>query len=114
MADADPEVVRRHLEKLLISDQLGKSEASRKLLTYLVERSLRNDTPKETEIELDVFGKGASFNGAEDSVVRVGVRTLRQKLTEYYAGPGQNEELQLVIPKGDYRLSVAPHDEALP
>jgi hypothetical protein len=112
MADVDPEAVRRHLDKLLISDQLGKSEASRKLLTYLVERSLRNDTPKETEIALDVFGKGTSFNGAEDSVVRVGVRTLRQKLTEYYAGPGRHDELHLVIPKGGYRLTVATPTEA--
>jgi hypothetical protein len=112
MADMDPEVVRRHLEKLLVSDQMGKSEASRKLLTYLVERSLRNDTPKEIEIAVDVFGKSASFNGAEDSVVRVGVRTLRQKLTEYYAGAGEKEELQLIIPKGGYRLVTVPRAEA--
>jgi hypothetical protein len=109
MAETDPEAVQRHLEKLLNSDQLGKSETSRKLLAYLVGRSLRHDTPKEMEIALDVLGKDASFNGAEDSVVRVSVRTLRQKLTEYYAGPGRNDELRLLIPKGGYRLSVSAH-----
>ncbi len=112
MADVDPEVVRRHLEKLLVSDQLGKSETSRKLVVYLVERSIANDAPKEMEIALDVFGKSASFNGADDSVVRVGVRTLRQKLAEYYAGPGQHDELRFVIPKGGYRLTFVPHEEA--
>lgn len=108
MSDVDSEATRRHLQKLLISDQLGKSEASRKLLTYLVERSLRNDTPKEAEIAVDVFGRGTSFNGAEDSVVRVAVRTLRQKLAEYYASTEANDDLQLVIPKGGYRLIVTP------
>lgn len=108
MSDVDSEATRRHLEKVLISDQLAKSEASRKLLTYLVERSLRNDTPKEAEIAVDVFGKGTSFNGAEDSVVRVAVRTLRQKLAEYYGSAEANDGLQLVIPKGGYRLIVTP------
>lgn len=108
MADVDREAIRGHLEKLLISDQLGKSEASRKLLIYLVERSLHEHTPKEVEIAVDVFGKGASFNGAEDSVVRVAVRTLRQKLAEYYAAAGENDGLQFVIPKGGYRLTVVP------
>jgi len=108
MAETDPEAIRRHLEKLLISDQLGKSEAARKLLVYLVERSLRHDTPKEIEIAVDVFGKGASFSGGEDSVVRVAVRTLRQKLAEHYVASGSDEGFQFVIPKGGYRLTVVP------
>jgi len=111
-SDVELEAIRRHTEKLLASEQLCKSETSRKLLTYLVERSLHNDAPKESEIAFDVFGKGASFSGAENSVVRVGARTLRQKLAEYYAGPGQNDALRLVIPKGGYRLTVAPQSPA--
>jgi hypothetical protein len=105
MTDVDPAEARTHLERLLASGQLGKSEAGRKLLTYLFERSLRDDAPKESEIALDVFGKDTSFNGAEDSVVRVAVRTLRQKLMEYYAGDGNSDPLQFAIPKGGYRLT---------
>jgi len=105
MADVDPAVVKRHLEKLLVSEQLEKSETSRRLITYLCERSLRNDAPKETEIAIDVFGRDSSFNGAEDSLVRVAVRTLRQKLAEYYSDAGRQDELQFVIPKGAYRLT---------
>jgi hypothetical protein len=112
MAIADSDLIQRHLEKVLVSGQLGKSETSRKLLTYLVQRSLQNDAPKETEIAIDVFGRNASFNGAEDSLVRVGVRTLRQKLAEYYAGPGSHDDVHFVIPKGGYRLSVEPRAEA--
>jgi hypothetical protein len=112
--DVDPELVRGHLAKLVVSEQLGKSETCRKLASYLVERALRDEVPKETEIALDVFGKDPSFNGAEHSIVRVSVRTLRQKLAEYYAGPGRDEELRFEIPKGGYRLTATRHAAATP
>jgi hypothetical protein len=112
MADADPLFVKRHLEKLLASEQLGKSETSRKLVSYLVERALRDEVPKEAEIAIDVFGRDVSFNGAEESLVRVAVRTLRQKLAEYYTGAGRHDELQFVVAKGGYRLAFVPNPSA--
>ncbi len=108
----DPELVRKQLDQVLSSEQLAKSETSRKLLSYLAERSLREEVPKETEIALDVFGKDASFSGAEQSIVRVSVRTLRQKLAEHYAGPGRDSELRFDIPKGGYRLTIARNEAA--
>ena len=80
MIGLDPELVRVQLDKVLGSEQLAKSETSRKLLSYLSQRSLRDEAPKETEIAFDVFGKDPSFSGAEQSIVRVSVRALRQKL----------------------------------
>ena len=86
MAPPTPEEVMGHLERVLASDALSKSGTNRRLLTYLVQRSLQSsDGPKEAEIAMDVFARGATFNGGEDSVVRVSVRGLRQKLVEYYA-----------------------------
>ena len=120
MADADSVVVRHHLQKLLSSEQMEKSEASQKLLRYLAERALHGETPKETEIAIDVFGRDASFNSAEESLVRVSVRALRRRLHDYYAGAGQHDEMQFVIPKGGYRLACVPreaapaHDETVP
>jgi len=107
---ADAERVRLQLDKMLASEQFAKSEASRKLLSYLAERSLRDEAPKETEIALDVFGKDSSFSGAEQSTVRVSVRTLRQKLAEYYAGAGRDDPVRFEIPKGGYRLLVTSPD----
>lgn len=110
MENTDPGLVTRHLEQ--VSGALGKSEALRKLLQYLVERSLRHDPPKELDIAVDVYGRDASFSAAQDAVVRVNVRLLRQKLDEYYRGPGARDELRFDIPKGGYRVhfreSVAP------
>ena len=107
MIGPDPQLIQQHLEKVLGSEQLAKSDTSRKLLSYLAERSLRDETPKETAIAFDVFGKDPSFSGAEQSIVRVSVRTLRQKLAEYYTGAGRDDELRFEIPKGGYRLNVA-------
>src|SRR5690242_12929454 len=95
---------------MLASEQLAKSETSRKLLSYLAERALRDEAPKETEIAFDVFGKDPSFSGAEQSIVRVSVRTLRQKLAEHYAGPGRDSELRFDIPKGGYRLTAVRNE----
>jgi hypothetical protein len=110
MNPADPDQLRHQLEQVLASGALGKSETSRKLLIYLFDRALKGDTPKELELAIDVFGRDARFHGAEDSLVRVGVRTLRQKLTEYYAGPGRHDPVHFVIPKGGYRLTTQPGD----
>ena len=73
MTVADAVVIRHHLQKVLASEHMEKAEASQKLLRYLAERALRGETPKETEIAIDAFGRDASFNSAEDSLVRVGV-----------------------------------------
>jgi len=108
MGDADPVVVRQHLQRVLASEPMEKSEASQKLLRYLAERSLREETPKETEIAIDVFGRDASFNSAEESLVRVAVRALRRRLHDYYAGPGARDEVHFDIPKGGYRLVCVP------
>jgi hypothetical protein len=109
MSDPTPEQIRATLAQLLAGEALSKSAANRRLLTYLVDRSLASgEGPKEVEIAIDVFGRDASFNGAEDSVVRVAIRSLRQKLVEHYSSPGNRDPLIFDIPKGGYRVSVAP------
>ena len=110
MIGPDPELIRQQLDKVLGSEPFAKSDTSRKLLSYLAERALRDEAPKETEIAFDVFGKDPSFSGAEQSIVRVSVRTLRQKLAEHYAGPGRDSELRFDIPKGGYRLTAIQNE----
>lgn len=104
--------ITSHLQRVLSSEGFAKSATNCRLLTYLVQRHLQGaEPPKEVELAIDVFGRDASFNGGDDSVVRVAVRGMRQKLLEYYAGPGRNDRLVFDVPKGSYRLRIAAREE---
>jgi tetratricopeptide (TPR) repeat protein len=57
---------------------------------------------KETEIALEVFDRRADFDPQIDPIVRVEAGRLRLRLTEYYAGPGQNDEFFIELNKRGY------------
>lgn len=109
-SESESDLARATLQKILASDALQKSETSQRLLRYLVERALRGETPKEVEIAIDAFGRDASFNSGEESLVRVAVRGLRRRLDDYYNGAGQGDEWRFELPKGGYRLIWAKRD----
>jgi len=75
-----------------------------KLLSYLVEASMRDEMPKEYSIATDVFGKDTDFNPGQDSTVRVYVGNLRKKLERYYRTEGKKAKIQIEIPRGHYGI----------
>lgn len=91
-------------EKLRSSNVFGREGPLTRLFEFLLERSLAGVAPKEIEIAMRVFGKGADFPVAQDASVRVYVHKLRRRLDEYYAGAGRAEGHRIVVPKGEYRL----------
>jgi hypothetical protein len=105
---ADQDAVRG--EHAALCETFGKADVSRRLLTYLVECHLNGRVPRETDIALDVFHRDASFDGAQDAVVRVAVRALRQKLDAFYHHAGARRAVRLEIPRGAYRLVVTPQE----
>src|SRR5690349_496418 len=113
MAD-DPEQLRAHAERIRASGVLGRSSLMQRLFDFLLTCSLANRAPKEIEVAIDAFGKGAEFDVSQDAMVRVYVHKLRRKLEEFYAGPGANEPTHLSIPKGEYRFVVEPAQVAAP
>ncbi len=96
--------VRETLERLLASQTFSRSERSRNLLTYLVEKELAGeaDRLKGYSIAMDVFGKNADFDSSTDAVVRVQARRLRNLLDQYFSTEGENEPLRISIPRGSY------------
>ncbi len=113
-SESEIDLARATLQKILTSEALQKSETSQRLLRYLAERALRGETPKEVEIAIDAFGRDASFNSGEESLVRVAVRGLRRRLDDYYNGAGQGDEWRFELPKGGYRLVWSKRDPAAP
>jgi hypothetical protein len=74
------------------------------LLTYLAERAIRGEVPKEFDISVDVFGKASATDESPDAQTRVHIYKLRARLDSYYAGAGRTDSLRLEIPKGTYHL----------
>jgi hypothetical protein len=105
----DQTSLQEQAEKIRISGVLGQSRLIR-LFNFLVECSAAATIPKEAVIAADVFDKTTAFDVSQDSIVRVYIHNLRRKLDQFYAGPGKDEPVRLVLPKGEYRLMVVPAD----
>jgi hypothetical protein len=104
--ETEHELIREQAQKIERSGALGRSRSYARLLEYLVECSIGGRTPKELEIAIEVFGKGADFDPSQDSMVRVYAHNLRQKLEHYYATEGRAEPRQLTLARGEYRMSM--------
>ncbi len=105
---ADAQSLREQAQKIASSGALGRSRSYSRLLEFLVDCASAGRTPKELEIAMEVFGKGADFDPSQDSMVRVYAHNLRQKLEHYYATDGRTEPLQIALARGEYRVSLLP------
>lgn len=101
-ADAGAQV-RRILE----SKAFRTSEVHRNLLNYLAEKSLAGDADslKEYTVGLDVFAKPSSYDPRQESVVRMHMARLRQKLAEYYRTEGVEDPIVVDLPKGAFKVT---------
>ena len=97
----------QEVDCIIESGVLGRSPVYQRLLSYLRETTRQGKLPKEIDIAVDVFDR-PHFDGSADSTVRVYLHNLRQKLNAYYEGPGAGRAQVLQIPRGEYRLLVAP------
>ncbi len=102
----DAEALRIHADRIRASGVLGRSPLMQRLFDFLLECSAAGRAPKEIEVAVDAFGKGAGFDVSQDAMVRVYIHKLRRKLEEFYAGPGAGDAARLSIPKGEYRFVV--------
>src|SRR5579863_5707565 len=95
------------VQRIVQSKALRTSEVHRNLLQYLAEKSLSGsaDSLKEYTVGLDVFSKPASYDPRQESVVRMHVARLRQKLADYYRTEGVNDAVIVDVPKGGFRVT---------
>jgi adenylate cyclase len=96
--------IRAQLEKILSSRGFVRSERLRRFLRFTVTKTLSHDTGQISEQVLgcEVFDRRDGYDPQIDSIVRVEARRLRNKLTEYYQGPGANDPVQIAFQKGSY------------
>ncbi len=101
---------QEQVRRILQSKALRTSEVHRNLLQYLAEKSLSGeaDALKEYTVGLDVFAKPESYDPRQESVVRMHMARLRQKLAEYYRSEGVADPIVVDLPKGAFKVTFEP------
>jgi hypothetical protein len=101
---------RAQIERLAASKTFETSEVHRRLLHYLAEKSLagEGDRLKEYIVGLEAFGKPSTYDPKQDSIVRLQVSRLRQKLAVYYQNEANGDNVLISLPKGGFKLNFEP------
>lgn len=107
---AHGEGAKAQVERILQSDTFRNAEALRRLLRYLADKSLSGqaDQLKEYTVAVDALGKPRTYDPRQDSVVRIQLGRLRQKLFDYYRTEGKLDAIVVELPKGHFVLHARP------
>src|SRR5215470_2590641 len=93
---------KAELEAVLASSLFVRTPSLANLLSYLCQKYFQGeaDLLKEYTIGVEAFGRAPDFDKKEDSIVRVEIRRLREKLRQYYETEGADHPIRLTIPAG--------------
>ena len=99
---------------IVASKTFSRSEQLKRLLIYLRDVPEGSDPSawSETAIGTQALGR-KDFNPKLDTIVRVEMRRLRQKLDEYYATEGAESPVRLRFERNTYRPFLEPYILAL-
>jgi hypothetical protein len=95
---------RAELDSLLASNVFNRAPSLERLLIYVCAKYFEGETGqfKEHDIAVCAFGRPLEFDRKRDSIVRVEAHRLRNRLKQYYDGPGSRRPLRIEIPPGQY------------
>jgi len=107
---------QEQVRRILLSKAFRTSEVHRNLLHYLAEKSLSGEADglKEYTVGLDVFAKPDTYDPRQESVVRMHMARLRQKLAEYYRTEGVDDQIVVDLPKGAFKVTFDARAATLP
>lgn len=97
-------VVQAHLASLLQTSAFRNSPRCQDFLSHIVELALagRREQLKERLIGVQLFGREASYDTAEDPIVRVKANEVRKRLAQAYEELGSGSGIRIVLPPGTY------------
>jgi hypothetical protein len=104
------------LERVANSNTFQQSPTLRAFILYVGEHALagRLDEIKEQQIGWHVLGRKEDYDTANDNIVRIRARQVRQKLDEYFATEGSDSPWIISIPKGGYLPVFQARPEKFP
>lgn len=99
-----PASALEQLERVLASETFRSAGRSSRLLRFLVEHAVNGqaDRLKEYTIGAEALQRGESFDPRIDSIARVEVSRLRNRLERYYSIEGRTDAVSIFLPKGSY------------
>jgi tetratricopeptide (TPR) repeat protein len=111
----EADAARRAMDKILQSGGFARNERLSRFLGFLIERHLegRDHELKESVIGVEVFGRKPGYSPKQDPIVRTEARRLRERLNQYYGGPGATDSVRIDLPKGGYIPAIRWHEGEL-
>jgi hypothetical protein len=106
-----PERCQEQVQRILKSATFRNSATLQQLLQFLTAKVFEGggaEALKEYTIGVEAFGRSDDFDPKTDTIVRVQIHRLRQKLAEYYDADGISDPILIEIPKGHYLPSFEP------
>lgn len=101
------------MQAVLASQAFSKSPNLAKLLNYLCNRYFSGNVEglNEYRIGVEALGRPANFDPATNSIVRVEIHRLRERLRKYYESEGSDHALRVVLKAGCYTPLFVRQDE---
>jgi len=107
---------RQELERVLASGIFDRAPSLAQVLAYVCEKYFEGTGQelKEYSIAVDALGRSTDFDQKKDSIVRVQVHRLRDRLAEYYTKDGASHSIIIEIPQGQYVPRFISRSQSLP
>jgi hypothetical protein len=99
-----PDQCQQQVQRVLKSATFRNAVTLQQLFQFLTARAFEGgaEALKEYTIGVEAFGRPQDFDPKTDTIVRVQIHRLRQKLAEYYEADGSRDPILVEIPKGHY------------
>ena len=99
-----PDQCQQQVQRILKSATFRNAVTLQQLFQFLAAKVFEGGAEglKEYTIGVEAFGRPQDFDPRTDTIVRVQIHRLRQKLTEYYDADGSHDPILVEIPKGHY------------
>jgi hypothetical protein len=99
-----PDQCQKQVQRILKSATFRNSATLQQLFQFLTAKVFEGgaEALKEYTIGVEAFGRPEDFDPKTDTIVRVQIHRLRQKLAEYYEADGSRDPILIEIPKGHY------------
>jgi hypothetical protein len=108
--DESRAAVREQLNRILESHHFRSSKRCCHFLRYVIEHTIDNNHEplKERTLGIEIFGREATYDTAQDPVVRTTAGEVRKRLAQYYQEPERQHETRISLPAGAYVPEIHP------